>query len=422
MKFRPYLICLLFVLIELGVFKGYLVAQNADTLLIPYRQGEKWGYVDTHKKIVIPCQFDEALFFKNGYAVVKRKTFIDNLWEVGVLKSNQQFSIPFEAGLIEDRQDFKRLDFLKGVEAYYFSDSTGSTYLSFIFEDGHIAPIPQAPSYAQIISIEESLGLIFDCMGNMQCGFVDLSGSLVIPIEKLYATPFFEGLSGFGVWDKQNEIVRYGFQNKKGEVVIAPIYEAIGRFAEGLAAVRIGQKWSFVDKAGKIILANVSEHSAITLKFSEGLYFQEGRAAVLRDGKWGFIDKKGDLVVPCIYDDVAAFSEGLAAVRSGANWGFVGRNGEIAIDFQFADDFGRPYLFMNGLAAVRQTQDGLMGFIDRKGVLVIDYAYAEVEDIYFSVNSFQNKRGFNQFGFALVCESDHQWFYIDQQGNRYAED
>jgi hypothetical protein len=404
------------------VFHNTLAAQSTDTLLVPYRQGEKWGYADIRKTIVIPCQFDEALFFKNGYAVVKRKTFIENLWEVGVIKPDQQFSIGFEVGLLEDRQDFKRLDFLKGVEAYYFSDSAGKALLSFVFEDGHIAPIPQAPPFAQIISIEESLGLVFDCMGNMQCGFVDLSGKMVIPIEKLYASPFSEGLSGFGIWDKPSEMVRYGFQNKRGEVVIAPIYESIGRFVEGMAAVRLGQKWSFVDKTGKIILANVSDHSAVTLKFSEGLYFQEGRAAVLRNGKWGFIDKKGDLVVPCLYDDVGAFSEGLAAARLGTKWGFVGRNGEVVIDFQFADDFGRNYMFMNWLAAVRQTQEGLLGFIDAKGVLVIDYAYTEVEDIHFSINSFQSKRGFNPYGFALVCDPNQQWYYIDKQGVKYAED
>ena len=38
--------------------------------LIPYRKGNKWGYCDRNKKIIIPIQYDEAWLFFHGVAHV----------------------------------------------------------------------------------------------------------------------------------------------------------------------------------------------------------------------------------------------------------------------------------------------------------------------------------------------------------------
>ncbi len=48
-----------------------------------------------------------------------------------------------------------------------------------------------------------------------------------------------------------------------------------------------------------------------------------GLAAVRLGGKWGFVNEAGKEVVPCRYDEVRDFEGGLAAVRreaSGALW------------------------------------------------------------------------------------------------------
>ncbi len=47
--------------------------------LIPYRVGDKWGYCDTNKKILIQPLYDEVGFFNEGLAAVKvnGKLFID---------------------------------------------------------------------------------------------------------------------------------------------------------------------------------------------------------------------------------------------------------------------------------------------------------------------------------------------------------
>ena len=65
--------------------------------------------------------------------------------------------------------------------------------------------------------------------------------------------------------------------------------------------------------------------------WEEADYFREGLAAVRRGGKWGFIDRRGELAVPCIWEDAGIFEEGLAWVKQGGKLGFVSERGELVI-------------------------------------------------------------------------------------------
>lgn len=44
---------------------------NAQTDLIPYRKGNKWGFIDKTGKIVIPCKYNTAYPFDKGIAWVR---------------------------------------------------------------------------------------------------------------------------------------------------------------------------------------------------------------------------------------------------------------------------------------------------------------------------------------------------------------
>ena len=49
-----------------------VIAQNADMSLIPYRQGNLWGYANVDKTIIIKPQYEEAYRFYEGFASVKK--------------------------------------------------------------------------------------------------------------------------------------------------------------------------------------------------------------------------------------------------------------------------------------------------------------------------------------------------------------
>lgn len=61
-------------------------------------------------------------------------------------------------------------------------------------------------------------------------------------------------------------------------------YDFIGDFVEGLAVVKLNDRYGFVDKTGKEV---------ISPKYDSVGYFSEGLVTVLLKGNLGFVDKTG---------------------------------------------------------------------------------------------------------------------------------
>ena len=73
-----------------------------------------------------------------------------------------------------------------------------------------------------------------------------------------------------------------------GRVVVPPIYDCGFEFSCGLAAVRIGRRWHFIDGYGRIVI-NCSDYEVVKP-------FKSGVAKVCKDGVWLLIDSDGILL------------------------------------------------------------------------------------------------------------------------------
>ena len=132
-------------------------------------------------------------------------------------------------------------------------------------------------------------------------------------------------------------------------------------FAEGLAAVQVGERWGYINRRGKIV---------ISPRFGEAGPFAEGRAKIYQNGKYGYIDRTGKIVIPPQFQLAEQFSEGLALVASGDyKYAFINRAGKTVIpppDFKPVD-FGPEEpgsSFSGGLAPVIIGEK--CGFVDRE--------------------------------------------------------
>ena len=157
---------------------------------------------------------------------------------------------------------------------------------------------------------------------------------------------------------------KYGYCDDygHGKLVIPAKYDDAYDFHEGLAEVRLGYKWGFIDKPGKMVIPNIYDDVG---PFSEGL------APVYLDNKWGFIDKTGKMVIPNIYDDVrgsnisTSFYKGLAPVKLDGKWGFIDKTGKMVIPniYEYLN-----YVTLRGLAKVKLN--GKKVTIDKTGKIV----------------------------------------------------
>lgn len=280
-----------------------------------------------------------------------------------------------------------------------------------------------------------SEGMLAVGKGLINCGFVDVTGKVVIPLEYEDVSYFSDGMAAVGKPDPSEYNHRkWGFVDKTGKLVIPCKYDVVGNFSEGLAPVRGNDvKWGVIDKSGKLV---------IPMEYDFIRSFHDGWAEVEKDGKRGFIDKSGKVVIPIEYQEIGSvFKDGLASVRKNGKWGVINKTGEFVIQpkldyfdvWGFSPDwemavvrrgnggvfkcgfinksgsevipliYDGTYGVSEGLAAVQKGSS--WGFIDKTGQVIIPFEYS-------GAGNFEN-------GLAPVCVGEYpdgKWGYIDKTG------
>jgi len=151
-------------------------------------------------------------------------------------------------------------------------------------------------------------------------------------------TPFTEGVS----WVLKGN--KWGLVNKNGKEIISPKYEGVCPFVGGFSAVMVGEKWGIIDKSGKEIIPIKYDGIGVYRIIRKVIYppkdvpcddledlVREGLIAIKVGDKYGFVDKSGKFVISPKYDDVMPFVGGIAAVKRDEKWGFVDKTGKEII-------------------------------------------------------------------------------------------
>jgi len=273
-------------------------------------------------------------------------------------------------------------------------------------------------------------------------GYIDVEGTLVVPCDYDSAADFSEGLAC--VSKEINGQKQYGYIDVDGNIVMPfGTYDYASSFYCGLAVVKQGDKYGFIDHSGQM---------AIAAEWDGAGKFLNGYACVVKDGKYGCIDTSGNIVIEPQYDGAFAFQDSLAAVPiqggeqdENNRYYYINVYGEQAFDgryktagmfsdglafvirhddktesnhYEFIDKTGKTVFsiqpneinnvgaFKEGLVFAKNAADEKIGFLNKKGELVIPYQYT-------SVALFDN--GFNE-GFIGVS-IDEKWGIIDREGN-----
>jgi WG containing repeat len=205
---------------------------------------------------------------------------------------------------------------------------------------------------------------------------------------------------------------RWGYIDNAGKIVIQPQFAMADTFSDGLAAVMPasagGQAttdrattgaqafWGFIDRTGRLV---------IQPQFTDIVPFADGLALVSASGFHGYIDSRGKRVIDLTaYSDARDFSEGLAVVGQldgdQTYYGYIDKPGKLVIPTEFSD--AAP--FSEGLAMV--CQEGKYGYIDKTGYWVIQPSYEQAGS-------------FSEGLAGVQLESPHggsEWGYIDKTG------
>ena len=152
-------------------------------------------------------------------------------------------------------------------------------------------------------------------------GYMDTLGQLRIDPMFDDVGFFSEGLANV------NKDGRWGFIDHAGNYVIEPIYKAAWAFNGGMARVSPFKGHDqYITPSGKIMS---SEKWAAADNFSEGL------AKVKVGNTFGYIDTTGHLVLPAIYSRAWSFKHGLAIVSGDEKLGIINSQGIEILPQQF---------------------------------------------------------------------------------------
>lgn len=303
-----------------------------DEQLVPVQSGDSWGYVDLEGHYVVNPQFSSCFPYTDGCAVV--------------FKGNKCGYIDKE-GIYVIQPDF--------IDGLPFSEGGAWT----------IKP-GGAPT------------------------LIDKKGKELLVMKNVErAWAFTEGLALVRMADD-----KYGYINHDGKMVVSPIFDNANPFSEGLAKVKQGNKFGFIDKAGKWVICDSI--------LKPETPFINGMAVVSNsDGLMGAIDKSGKIIINPQFEKLIPDGDWFI-IENSNEFGWCDKSGKIIINPQFADVIPLCGFGDSDLAPVK-VQDGEWGYIDRKGKIVINPQF----DV---ATSFINNK------VAWVKNKD-KWGLIDKEGN-----
>ncbi len=259
-------------------------------------------------------------------------------------KIDEYYKHNYKYGYIDKNDSFSlypKYDYANGFWGEYaFVEVDGKRL--YINKYGNVIPESEV-NYAR----KTSSDLVAEIQNN-KYGFINNEGKFIITPKYHAAQDFSEGLAA--VWD---ENYNWGYINEKEEKIITIDFKKTGNsnmriedlsgFHEGLAWTKWNNKYGYIDKKGAVVIQPLFD---ITTDFSEGL------ACVYKNGKWGYIDKTGKYIIEPVFDMAFPFSEGLGCVRIGdednGKWGYIDKTGKYIIDTKYSQ--AGP--FVNGLACV----------------------------------------------------------------------
>jgi hypothetical protein len=168
---------------------------------------------------------------------------------------------------------------------------------------------------------------------------------------------------------------KWGFLRADGSYLSPPEYTEVSHFSHGLAAVKEGDTWHYIDASGKRAFAG---------DFAQSQGFSApGVAPVAKkaQGRLGFINRQGEWVVKPSYDELRRSSKaGHFAARVNQKWGIVDSSGKWIVDPQYYQ-FG--YFDEGGIAEIR-VGFGHGGVISDDGDLLLDLEDIDYSHLYYS--------------------------------------
>ncbi len=259
-------------------------------------QAGKWGLIDRKGNEIVSPKFNHISPFNDfGLAVAQygRERFrygIINTQGQIITNHHYRYIYPFSEGLAA----------VKLKDKYGYINTIGNLVIPAIYS--RTSPFIEGKAAVQQDGV---------------CGYINRLGEVVVDFKYSKCLEFSSGKA----------VVYQGYRkaglvNQKGQQVIQPSLNRLLNFEEGRGLMRdASYRFYFITEEANLYDGYYEAASS----------FQNGVAIVRIGNKWGVINKKGIKVIPPKYDNITAFKNGFAQIRIKGLYGLVNSNGDLLL-------------------------------------------------------------------------------------------
>ena len=328
MKKLTVLICLVMALVSLS---APMAAADPETSLWPAYDPETglWGYIDEQGAWGIAPQWETALSFRNGYAIVNQ--------------GKDAYGIIDERGayIFQPVYDYVTCgtigyDTWVDNDVYVIYDNSLCGW--FDTESGYISGL----CWEHVYSWDDSPYVIAGVAGKKT--FVNrATGKRLLPLMDMFSFGFSEGLALCWAGDEG----LYFVVDLEGNILQLPegLNATDGYCQEGLLVVEdVNGLYGYVDTAGQVVIAP---------QYEDGGLFQDGYAVVEKDGEYLLIDRENHVIATGWEDVLGAWADGGIAVEGDDCWAVLNQDGTVRFRIEV-----EPYEYAKGVVICPPLEEG----------------------------------------------------------------
>lgn len=355
-------------------FKDELETQlkRADLKMYPTRYRNKWGYTDLSGEFTIPTQYEGALPFYEGLAIVLfngKYGFIDKTGEMVI------------EAIFEDAYRMS-----EGHAVVQYGDLWGMINRSgeFIVD----------PVYEDVGNLTE--GLAYFTKGELY-GYFDRKGKVRLKAQYTDAADFENGkaivskngqyglIDPFGTTSipfKYDRLIQYdsnhyvaklggnwGLIDQKGDTLVGFEYDFIGPMRDKMAIVSKGEAFNYINNAGEVLLA---DWIPTYPEYRQLAVFNDAYAKIKLEEGYNLLDTNGSFLLKRAREDMGQYGDYIA-VKKGDNWCYLSPKGHqvLGYNYTYAESFEGSFAKAGGAP--------LIGLINKAGNYVIEPYFESLE-------------------------------------------
>lgn len=292
-----------FIIILLIAFSLPVFAQDADMTLIPYRKGDLWGYTKAQKEIVVKPEYEEANFFYEGYASVKKAG------RYGYINKEGKVVIPFKFFTAKHFQ----FGYFEKTGTKKAEEENGNNQKTVLFAGASL------DSKGYEICIDTKGNRMPKCPAIPENSAPDVNKPNTVTVVSNYSTmqkselydKIIDDYKMPGAEDNYYIATRsdkYGVFNKTFDIIVPFEYEKIEKLNMGVMPYLIVEK----DSLKGMVFGNGSLYMAVENTRLEYVAGADGNNYLIftKDGKTGIKNSRYEIVVKPEYNDISYIKGG----------------------------------------------------------------------------------------------------------------